>query len=55
MLLRSAAMAAAGVRGERGRDLLHEIRASFYRKLFLAFVAVAVIPVLTLAFVARPT
>jgi signal transduction histidine kinase len=53
MLLRSAGMAAAGVRGERGRDLLHEIRASFYRKLFLAFVAVAVIPVLTLAFVAR--
>jgi signal transduction histidine kinase len=52
-LLRSAGMAAAGVRGERGRDLLHEIRASFYRKLFLAFVAVAVIPVLTLAFVAR--
>jgi len=53
MLLRSAGMAAAGVRGERGRDLLHEIRASFYRKLFLAFVAVAVVPVLTLAFVAR--
>jgi signal transduction histidine kinase len=53
MLLRSAGMAAAGVGGERGRDLLHEIRASFYRKLFLAFVAVAVIPVLTLAFVAR--
>jgi len=53
MLLRTAGMAAAGVAGERGRDLLHEIRASFYRKLFLAFVAVAVIPVLTLAFVAR--
>ncbi|MBP1635320.1 MAG: kinE 2 [Acidobacteria bacterium] len=53
MLLRSAGMAAAGVGGERGRDLLHEIRASFYRKLFLAFVAVAVIPVITLAFVAR--
>ena len=53
MLLRSAGMAAAGVGGERGRDLLHEVRASFYRKLFLAFVAVAVIPVLTLAFVAR--
>ena len=53
MLLRSAGIAAAGLRGERGRDLLHEIRASFYRKLFLAFVAVAVIPVLTLAFVAR--
>ena len=40
-LLRSAGMAAAGIRGERGRDLLREIRASFYRKLFLAFVAVA--------------
>jgi signal transduction histidine kinase len=53
VLLRTAGMAAAGVAGERGRDLLHEIRASFYRKLFLAFVAVAVIPVLTLAFVAR--
>ena len=53
MVLRSAGMAAAGVRGERGRDLLHEVRASFYRKLFLAFVAAAVIPVLTLAFVAR--
>jgi len=53
MLSRSAGMAAAGVGGERGRDLLHEIRASFYRKLFLAFVAVAVIPVITLAFVAR--
>ncbi|MBP1603430.1 MAG: kinE 2, partial [Acidobacteria bacterium] len=53
MLLRSAGMTAAGAGGERGRDLLHEIRASFYRKLFLAFVAVAVIPVLTLAFVAR--
>jgi signal transduction histidine kinase len=52
-LLRSAGLAAAGVGGERGRDLLHEVRASFYRKLFLAFVAVAVIPVITLAFVAR--
>jgi signal transduction histidine kinase len=36
-----------------GRALLREIRASFYRKLFLAFVAVSVVPVLTLAFVAR--
>jgi signal transduction histidine kinase len=53
MLLRSAGMAAAGLSGERGRDLLHEIRASFYRKLFLAFVAVAVIPVIALALVAR--
>jgi signal transduction histidine kinase len=53
VLLTAAGFSAAGVRGERGRDLLHEIRASFYRKLFLAFVAAAVIPVLTLAFVAR--
>ncbi|HVW06065.1 MAG TPA: HAMP domain-containing sensor histidine kinase [Vicinamibacterales bacterium] len=31
------------------RVLLHEIRASFYRKLFLVFVAVAVVPVLASA------
>jgi signal transduction histidine kinase len=36
-----------------GRALLREIRASFYRKLFLAFVLAAVVPVLTLAFVIR--
>ena len=36
-----------------GRALLREIRASFYRKLFFAFVLAAVIPVLTLAFVFR--
>ncbi|MCX6552913.1 MAG: HAMP domain-containing sensor histidine kinase [Acidobacteria bacterium] len=42
-----------GVRGERGRDLLRELRASFYKKLFLAFVAAAVIPVLILAGVAQ--
>src|SRR5207344_9255 len=36
-----------------GRALLREIRASFYRKLFLAFVAASVVPVLTLAFVTR--
>ena len=33
-----------------GRALLREIRASFYRKLFLSFVATAVIPVTILAF-----
>jgi signal transduction histidine kinase len=43
----------SGRQSSRGRDLLREIRASFYRKLFLAFVAAAVIPVITLAFVAR--
>jgi signal transduction histidine kinase len=36
-----------------GRALLREVRASFYRKLFIAFVAAAVMPVLVLAFVTR--
>ena len=45
--------AVTGLYAERGRDLLSEVRASFYRKLFLAFVAAAVVPVLTLAFVAQ--
>lgn len=36
-----------------GRALLREVRASFYRKLFIAFVASAVVPVLVLAFVTR--
>ncbi len=40
-------------RPQVGRALLREIRASFYRKLFLAFVLAAIIPVLTLALVIR--
>jgi signal transduction histidine kinase len=36
-----------------GRELMHEVRASFYRKLFLAFVAAAIVPVLALALVSR--
>ena len=36
-----------------GRALLREIRASFTRKLFLAFVAASVLPVITLAIVIR--
>ena len=36
-----------------GRALLAEVRASFYRKLFIAFVAAAIIPVLALALVSR--
>ena len=36
-----------------GRDLLRDIRTSFYRRLFLAFVAATVIPVLALALVIR--
>jgi signal transduction histidine kinase len=42
-----------GRRPAQGRALLREIRASFYRKLFLAFVTVAVAPVLTLALLTR--
>jgi len=36
-----------------GRALFRQLRASFYRKLALAFIAAAVIPVLTLALVSR--
>jgi signal transduction histidine kinase len=36
-----------------GRALLQEVRASFYRKLFLAFVAATIVPVVALAFVTR--
>jgi nitrogen fixation/metabolism regulation signal transduction histidine kinase len=40
-------------RGTTARALLREIRASFYRKLFLAFVLAAVVPVVALALVTR--
>jgi signal transduction histidine kinase len=40
-------------RPQTGRSLLREIRASFYRKLFLAFVLASIVPVLTLAFLIR--
>ena len=43
----------SGHRADSGRALLREIRASYSRKVFLAFVAVSVIPVITLAFVAQ--
>ena len=36
-----------------GRALIREVRASFYRRLFLAFVAVTVVPVVILAVVTR--
>jgi signal transduction histidine kinase len=44
---------AAGRHPVTGRALLREIRQSFYRKLFLLFVAASVVPVLALAFVTR--
>ena len=43
----------ARLRTASGRSLLREIRASFYRKLFLAFVLASIVPVLTLALVIR--
>jgi signal transduction histidine kinase len=42
-----------GFRPATGRALLREIRGSFYRKLFLAFVLAAVVPVLALALLTR--
>jgi signal transduction histidine kinase len=44
---------AARERPRAGRALLREIRASFYRKLFLAFVLASAVPVVTLAMVVR--
>ncbi len=43
----------AGRQPVTGRELLREIRRSFYRKLFLLFVAASVVPVLALALVTR--
>ena len=44
----------AGQRAQRpARALLREIRASFYRKLFLAFVAAVFVPVVALSIVTR--
>ncbi|MBY0494234.1 MAG: HAMP domain-containing protein [Cyanobacteria bacterium] len=43
----------AGRAPASGRALFAEVRASFYRKLFLAFVAAAIVPVLALALVSR--
>jgi len=43
----------SGTTAASGRELLREVRASFYRKLFLAFLAAAVVPVLVLAIATR--
>ena len=48
-----ALLAFAAGRRATGRSLLREIRASFYRKLFLAFVAAVFVPVVLLAIVTR--
>ena len=54
ILVGGAALRLVGARRvTSGRALLREVRESFYRKLFLAFVAASVIPVVTLALVTR--
>lgn len=54
ILLGAAAYRWLGARRVRsGRALLQEVRESFYRKLFLAFVVASIIPVVTLALVTR--
>ena len=54
MLLAGSLFAmATGLGPATGRGLWREIRASFYRKLFLAFVLASLVPVGTLAFVLR--
>jgi signal transduction histidine kinase len=53
LLFTAAFTRIARERPRLGRALLREIRASFYRKLFLAFVLASIVPVLTLALVIR--
>ena len=45
--------ALGGTAAASGRALLREVRASFYRKLFLAFLAASVLPVMVLALATR--
>ncbi|HXD15435.1 MAG TPA: HAMP domain-containing sensor histidine kinase [Vicinamibacterales bacterium] len=51
LLVLAALFSTVARRATSARALLREIRASFYRKLFLAFVAAAVVPVVALALV----
>jgi two-component system nitrogen regulation sensor histidine kinase NtrY len=53
LALASVLRALAVGRPATGRGLLREIRSSFYRKLFIAYVAGAIVPVVTLAFAIR--
>ena len=53
LLVSGTLFALGGYRALTARGLLREIRGSFYRKLFLAFVAAAVVPVLALAVLTR--
>jgi hypothetical protein len=53
LLAASALFAMLNRRGTTARALLREIRASFYRKLLLAFIAATVVPVAALAVATR--
>jgi signal transduction histidine kinase len=53
LLVHGAFTRLSRLRPHTGRALLREIRASFHRKLFLAFVAASIVPVLTLALFIR--
>ena len=53
LLLLNLAFAGLSRRGTSARALLREVRASFYRKLFFAFVAASVVPVIILAILTR--
>jgi nitrogen fixation/metabolism regulation signal transduction histidine kinase len=53
LLCLNALFALAGRRRPTGRSIFREVRASFYRKLFLAFVLAVFLPVVLLAIVTR--
>jgi signal transduction histidine kinase len=53
LMLAWLASALGGTGAASGRALLREVRASFYRKLFLAFLAASVLPVMVLALATR--
>jgi len=53
LVLLAAVFSTVARRTTTARALMREIRASFYRKLFLAFVAAAVVPVVALSIVTR--
>jgi signal transduction histidine kinase len=53
LMLAWSMSALGGTMASSGRALLREVRASFYRKLFLAFLAASVLPVMVLALATR--
>ena len=53
LLVVTALFGASSRRGTTGRALMREVRASFYRKLLLAFIAATVVPVVALAIATR--